>query len=77
MRLAIIIPDLLRESIRLGGSTVSDFKRPDGSQGRAQTIHMAYARVGQRCKRKGCKDTIVRIEQNGRATFFCPSCQGE
>jgi formamidopyrimidine-DNA glycosylase len=34
-----------------------------------------YGREGERCPRRGCGGTIVRIVQGGRSTFFCPRCQ--
>jgi len=34
-----------------------------------------YDRAGQRCPTRGCRGTIRRITQAGRATFFCPVCQ--
>jgi formamidopyrimidine-DNA glycosylase len=34
-----------------------------------------YDREGERCPRRGCGGTIVRIVQGGRSTFFCPKCQ--
>ena len=32
-----------------------------------------YDREGQKCKK--CSDSIMRIVQNNRSSFFCPSCQ--
>jgi formamidopyrimidine-DNA glycosylase len=34
-----------------------------------------YDREGERCPRRGCGGTILRILQNGRSTFYCPVCQ--
>jgi formamidopyrimidine-DNA glycosylase len=44
-------------------------------EGQSPNPFLVYGREGQRCKRAG-KGTIVRIVQAGRATFFCPACQG-
>jgi formamidopyrimidine-DNA glycosylase len=34
-----------------------------------------YDREAERCRRAGCRGTIVRRTQSGRSTFFCPVCQ--
>jgi formamidopyrimidine-DNA glycosylase len=34
-----------------------------------------YDREGEPCRMPGCKGTVKRIVQNGRSTFYCPSCQ--
>jgi len=36
---------------------------------------LVYGRAGERCPRRG-GGVIQRIVQGGRATFFCPVCQG-
>ena len=41
----------------------------------AENPFLVYDRAGQTCpRRKGSR--IDRIVQAGRATFFCPDCQG-
>jgi formamidopyrimidine-DNA glycosylase len=34
-----------------------------------------YDREDERCPRRGCAGTIMRVVQNGRSSFFCPVCQ--
>jgi formamidopyrimidine-DNA glycosylase len=34
-----------------------------------------YDREGEKCRTPGCGGTVKRIVQNGRSTFYCPSCQ--
>lgn len=34
-----------------------------------------YDRTGEDCRTPGCTGIIRRIEQAGRSTFFCPTCQ--
>src|SRR5262249_11813474 len=34
-----------------------------------------YDREGEACLRRGCGGTIRRLEQAGRSTFYCPTCQ--
>ena len=36
---------------------------------------LVYDREGERCPRRRCPGIIKRIVQNGRSTFFCPTCQ--
>jgi len=65
---------VLRQAIRRGGSTVSDYRRPDGSRGGAQASHRVYGRTGQPCLR--CGSLIQRLVLGGRSAHFCPRCQG-
>lgn len=64
---------LLAEAVRLGGSTLKDFKHLDGSEGGAQLVHAVYGKAGQACR--DCGSSIAAIRQGGRSTFFCPGCQ--
>jgi formamidopyrimidine-DNA glycosylase len=71
--LARAIRSVLREAIRLQGSTVDNFVAPDGSLGRYQERHAVYQRQGEPCRR--CGRPIERIRLQGRGTHFCPRCQ--
>ncbi len=71
--LARAIRTVLRGAIRYHGSTVDDFRAPDGSPGRYQERLAAYGRQGHPCPR--CGSSIVRIRLQGRGTHFCPRCQ--
>lgn len=64
---------VLERAIAGGGSTIRDYRKPDGSSGDFQRFHAVYARRGEPCLR--CKTPIVRIVLSGRGTHFCPSCQ--
>lgn len=64
---------VLQESIDAGGSSIRDFRAPDGSLGRFQEAHQVYQKEGQPCPR-GCGTTIKRLSGD-RSSFFCPSCQ--
>jgi len=66
---------VLRTSVRLGGSTLSDGQYVDvsGTAGTYQTRHNAYGREGVPCAR--CASPIRRIRWGGRSTFFCMTCQ--
>jgi len=64
---------VLREAIAHGGSTIRDFRAPDGTSGRFQERHAVYQKSGSPCPR-GCQATIRRLMRE-RSSFFCPSCQ--
>ena len=67
---------ILTESIRSGGSTLSDFGYVDmmGEGGSYQDAHRVYGHAGERCSTCG-RGFIRRITSGGRSTFFCPVCQ--
>jgi formamidopyrimidine-DNA glycosylase len=67
------IKAVLHDAIKAGGSSLRDHRRADGSLGDFQHNFLVYDREGQPCR--GCKGTVKRIVQNGRSTFYCPSCQ--
>ena len=64
---------VLREAIEFGGSTIRDFRAPDGNLGRCQDHHAVYQKSGFPCPR-GCAATIRRLIRE-RSSFFCPACQ--
>jgi formamidopyrimidine-DNA glycosylase len=74
-RLADAIKAVLKDAIDAGGSSLRDHRRPDGSLGDFQHNFQVYDREGVPCPTRGCKGAIKRIVQNGRSTFFCPTCQ--
>jgi formamidopyrimidine-DNA glycosylase len=74
-RLADAIKAVLKDAIEAGGSSLRDHRRTDGSLGDFQHNFRVYDREGAPCPTRGCKGTIKRIVQNGRSTFFCPTCQ--
>lgn len=64
---------VLREAIRRGGSTLSDFRDVNGNPGYFQQRHRVYQRTDQPCLR--CRTPIQRIVVAARSTHFCPACQ--
>lgn len=66
---------ILRHSVRLGGSSLSDMQYRDvyGVPGRYQHRHRVFAREGRPCP--ACGTPIERRAWGGRSTFFCPNCQ--
>lgn len=74
-RLRHFIIKIMKESILQGGSTAKDngYIKPDGQYGEHQFNFQVYQRDGEPCL--VCGQTIHRITQGGRSTFFCPHCQ--
>jgi formamidopyrimidine-DNA glycosylase len=64
---------VMRRSIQTGGSSISDYVNPDGSDGGYQRERRVYGREGEPCQR--CKTPIVRVVIAARSTHFCPNCQ--
>jgi formamidopyrimidine-DNA glycosylase len=64
---------VLQRSIAAGGSSISDYVQPDGSDGSYQERRHVYARTGEACRR--CKQAIVRRVIGQRSSHYCPSCQ--
>ncbi len=64
---------VLREAIDEMGTTLSDFRRPDGEPGQFANRLLVYGRDGDKCTR--CGETIQRVVHHARSTFFCPRCQ--
>lgn len=72
-RLWRAIRQVLREAIRHGGTSISDYVDALGRQGGYQKRLRVYRRHGRRCSR--CRATIERLIVAGRGTHFCPHCQ--
>lgn len=72
-RLHQTMQKVLREGIENGGSSIRDFRAPDGSPGNFQNAHQVYQKDGLPCPH-GCSTFIIRIQKE-RSSFFCPSCQ--
>lgn len=64
---------VMQRSIETGGSSISDYVQPDGTDGAYQDERRVYARTGEPCS--VCGATIVRVFVGQRSTHFCPSCQ--
>jgi formamidopyrimidine-DNA glycosylase len=64
---------VLREAIKLGGSSVSDYVGADGEEGFFQLQHRVYGREGEPCL--VCAAPIQRVVIGGRSSHFCPKCQ--
>ena len=68
----------LQKAIDAGGSTLRDYRKPDGSMGYFQHMHCVYGKAGQKCPDcscNGCTEGIKKIIQGGRSTFYCSHLQ--
>jgi formamidopyrimidine-DNA glycosylase len=72
-RIATALVEVLERSIETGGSSISDYVAPDGSDGAYQSERRVYARKGEPCQ--SCATPIKRIVVGQRGTHYCPSCQ--
>ena len=62
---------ILREAIKCGGTTVSDFKNVDGSEGKFVQKLKMYGK--KECP--VCGTTIAKAVLGGRTSWYCPNCQ--
>jgi len=64
---------VLSESLRDSGTTLQDYRTVNGGSGKYQDRLRVYDREGRPCPR--CGETIKRISQAGRSSYFCAGCQ--
>lgn len=64
---------ILKEAIRLKGSSISDYVDAEGNRGEFQLRHRIYQRLGKKCLR--CRALVRRAMVAGRSSYFCPVCQ--
>lgn len=73
------IKKTLNKAIKAGGSTLRDYRKPDGSMGYFQNQHCVYNKEGKRCLNCTCNieltGGIKRIVQGGRSTYYCQTKQ--
>lgn len=72
-RLTTAIREVLERALDNGGTTLSDFVDADGTEGNNADYLWVYDREGLPCPR--CKTVIKRSVLQGRATYYCPTCQ--
>jgi formamidopyrimidine-DNA glycosylase len=65
----------LEHGLARQGSTLRDYRLPDGSGGSMQHEFRVYGRREEPCDR--CGTPISRTQVAGRTTWFCPTCQPE
>jgi formamidopyrimidine-DNA glycosylase len=72
-RLHRAIRTSLEHGLARQGSTLRDYRLPDGGSGSMQNEFKVYGRGGEPCDR--CGTPISKIRVAGRGTWFCPTCQ--
>jgi formamidopyrimidine-DNA glycosylase len=63
----------LEHGLARQGSSLRDYRLPDGSGGSMQNEFRVYGRRDEPCDR--CGTLIARTQVAGRTTWFCPTCQ--
>ncbi len=64
---------VMKRSIATGGSSISDYVNPDGSDGGYQNERRVYGREGEPCP--SCGAPIERVVIAARSSHFCAHCQ--
>jgi formamidopyrimidine-DNA glycosylase len=72
-RIASAVQRVMLRSIATGGSSISDFFAPDGSDGRYQDERRVYGRAGLPCY--VCGRSIRRRVIGQRSAHYCGHCQ--
>jgi formamidopyrimidine-DNA glycosylase len=72
-KLHVAVQKVLKEAIKLGGSSISDYVNHDGEEGFFQLRHRVYGRESEPCL--VCKTPIKRIVIAGRSSHYCKKCQ--
>ncbi|HEU5214059.1 MAG TPA: bifunctional DNA-formamidopyrimidine glycosylase/DNA-(apurinic or apyrimidinic site) lyase [Gaiellaceae bacterium] len=72
-RLHRAIRAALEHGLARQGSTLRDYRLPDGSGGSMQDEFRVYGRRDEPCDR--CGTPIARTQVAGRTTWYCPTCQ--
>jgi formamidopyrimidine-DNA glycosylase len=71
--LARAIKSVLKEAIRIGGTTLRDYVNASGTPGYFQQKLFVYERAKQPCR--VCKTPIRQVAQGQRSTYWCATCQ--
>ena len=72
-RLHKAVRDALKAGIARQGTTLRDYRTPDGAEGRMQSALKVYGRDGEPCYRCGAQ--VEKTRAAGRGTWYCPNCQ--
>ena len=73
-RLVDAIRVVLEEAIKAGGSSLRDYRQPDGDLGYFSKQFHVYGRERLPCD-SHCGGTVKRYADGGRSTWWCPKCQ--
>ena len=71
--LLINIKTVLSKAVFSGGTTIKDYKQPNGKVGYFKQKLKVYGREKLKCY--DCNSIIFKLNINKRATYICPECQ--
>lgn len=74
-RLHRALVTVLTEAVESHGASMTDYWRPSGEPGTAQSVFKVAHRLGGACPT--CGASIQRLPVRGRGSYFCPCCQCE
>lgn len=72
-KIYLVMKKILKKAIKLGGESISDYRRISGEKGYFDKERRIYRREGEKCV--FCGRIIKRIKIGGRSAHFCPKCQ--
>jgi formamidopyrimidine-DNA glycosylase len=72
-KLSRAIKAVLKDAIKIGGTTLRDYVNADGAPGYFNQKLFVYERAGQPCR--VCKGIVKQFTQGQRSTYWCPACQ--
>lgn len=64
---------VLNAALKMGGSTIRDYRHVEGSRGEFVQKLLVYDRAGKPCRR--CQRPIRQLLIGGRSSFWCAQCQ--
>jgi formamidopyrimidine-DNA glycosylase len=65
--------EILSLAVKLGGTSISDYRNTKGEKGGYGDVRLVYRKDGKPCP--VCGTAIKRIKLGGRSARFCPDCQ--
>jgi len=65
--------EVLKKGIKYSGTSILNYKAPEGSPGKMQNYLKVYSRDKLPCR--VCKTIIKKMKQGSRSTYYCPNCQ--
>jgi len=74
-KLHAAVQAVLSEAINAGGSTIRDYRTPEGIEGAFQHQFNVYGRAGQACP--ACGKQLKSTKIATRTSTYCPGCQKE
>ena len=69
------IKKILKRAINFGGTSLKDYKDPNGKIGYFKNKLMVYGKENENCSLCQKNIKIKKINQQGRSTFYCQKCQ--